>query len=1267
MTKEEKDCLKQLTQLLDGYGKPSKIMSLAEMAQSLQETDLLLLPRRGTRSPWASKAGDIFSAILPNLRCRVEKGVLISDSKAPIPEGLVSIPKRLASIPAYDRMTEELFNSDELPGYFDEEVVESGTVSSIAPDQLKRINREWGLALSHEELQDLADFYHKARRQTTDLELMAYAQLNSEHCRHKVFNSQLRFNGKAKADSLFSLIKSTSKLSPLISAYKDNAAIFETRTTDWDFHPAPIAYGHYSHKKQKTHLVFKAETHNHPTFVSPYPGAATGVGGEIRDELACGRGAHSKAGFVGFNVSELNIMASARKWERGLGTPIGKASGLGIMLQAPLGGSNYANEYGRPNLAGYFRTLSCVKDGIEFGYHKPLMLAGGWGEIHSNQLNKKITDPAALLIVLGEPALRIGMGGSSTSSRASQDEQQQLDFASVQRDNAEMGRRCAEVIQQCAQLGDKNPIQFIHDLGAGGVGNAIAEVLKDNDCGGEIQLEKIPIADKTMIAREIWNNESQERFIIATADPELFANICRRENAPFAIIGKVNSSKRLRLITKEDEPLMDAPLELFFPNRPLTRSGNPPKGRSIAEPPKFSEKELEAHATDVLRLPAVASKSFLITIGDRSVGGLTAREQLVGPWQQPVSDYAATMADYESYHGEVCALGERSPVAVINAPAAARLAVGEVITNLAASGIKQIKDIRLCANWMAAVDDGDQLHQLYQSVWEVTQELCPELELSIPVGKDSLFMKAEWEEEEQKYRVISPVSLVMSGLAQVRDLRYGLSPQLDESGELWLIALRAEPSRLGGSALYQSINHWSGETPNLDEPKKLKDFFSLISELTRHQVLSAYHDCSDGGIWAALCEMAFTANCGLKIELDSLMEKEKSIYSALFNEELGALVQVKPDRKELFHQLAKKYQLDVHPIANPVAKDEISIRLEEKLLLTKKMTELRSDWHGLSDVIREGRGDNPDCVRNESIIRLNKREPGLREEVAFDLKEKYQSITAYSRSKPRVAILRTQGINGQREMAAAFSRAGFSAHDVHMNDLLQQREKGLKDYKGVVFCGGFSYGDALGAGSGWAAKILLNPYLREQFETFFHRKDSFTLGVCNGCQTLAKMARLIPGANWQCDFLPNESRRFEARTVMVKIPSSPSIFFSGMEESLLPVASAHMEGKASFSSENQAKKIQENHQVALFYADSEGQPTQYYPFNPNGSTQAIAALTTKDGRATVLMPHPERVLRRLAQNWRKPEIHAMKKAADDYASDSSPWFAMFLNARLWVG
>jgi len=1259
LTTEEHNCLNQLVQLIDGYGQKSQTMTLMEMKQSLKPSDLLLLPRRGTRSPWASKAGNVLSAILPELSCRIEKGLLINSLEA-----RSRATARLKAAPCHDRMTEELFNSKTLSDYFNNEPIQTRQVNRIQLHQLEKFNHQWGLALSKEELQHLIDFYRKTKNQPTDLELMAFAQLNSEHCRHKVFNSNLSFNDKIKTPSLFALIKSTAKLSPLISAYKDNAAIFATRRL-LNFHPAPTSYGNYAYKKQKTHLVFKAETHNHPTFVSPYPGAATGVGGEIRDELACGRGAHSKAGFVGFNVSELLIEHGLR-WERDLSTPAGKANGLSIMTQAPLGGSNYGNEYGRPTLAGYFRTLCCIKDGIEFGYHKPLMLAGGWGEINANQLNKKITDPAALLIVLGEPALRIGIGGSSTSSLAGQDEQ--LDFASVQRDNAEMERRCAEVIRQCVLLEDRNPIQFIHDLGAGGIGNAIAELLKDNDYGGEINLDRIPIDDKTMIAREIWNNESQERFIIATSNLELFTTICQRENTPFAVIGSVNPSKHLRIISKEDKVIMDVPLKLLFPNQKPTKLANqtPPPKQDPA-PPFLSPENLLKHSKEVLRLPAVASKSFLITIGDRSVGGLTAREQLVGPWQQPVSDYAATMADYESYGGEVCALGERSPVAVINPPAAARLALGEVITNLAASGIKEMKEIRLCANWMAAVDSDAQLYQLYRSVATITQELCPQLQLSIPVGKDSLFMKAEWDHNDKRHKVISPISLVMSGLAQVEDLRYSLSPQLEPTGQLWLVSLRAKPSRLGGSALYQSINYWEEETADLDDPQKLKKFFTFISELVHKQILSAYHDCSDGGIWAALCEMAFCTNCGIKAELNHLMKKEQGIYRALFNEELSALVQVRPDSQELFHQLANQYQISetLYPIGAPISQNKISICLEKKTLLETEMTELRSIWHSLSDSIRHQR-DNPICVSQEALIQSIKEEKGLQERLSFDLQQKYQSIAIYSQSKPRVAILRTQGINGQREMAVAFTRAGFSADDIHINDLLHHRNKGLKDYKGLVFCGGFSYGDALGAGSGWAAQILLNSYLRQQFETFFHRQDSFTLGVCNGCQALAKMAAIIPGANWQCDFLPNQSSRFEARTIMVTIPDSPSIFFRDMTTSLLPVTSAHAEGRASFSSEAQAAKIISNHQAAMFYADSQGEVTQNYPFNPNGSTNAIAALTTEDGRVTIMMPHPERVLRRLAQNWRKPTINKMKKAIDDYSGDSSAWFALFLNARLWV-
>lgn len=1384
LEEDERKQLHTLNQI--AHNGESDIKPLEDFVKGSMDTmSFFILPRAGTRSPWSSKAQAILKELFPPVETRIEKGWRWTVNLDAEWEDVLGTFAR-------DRMTESVFTAQELLHFFDAPSLPTATRSIAMTERttLKRMNAEWGLALSEQELDYLMDVYRELGRPATDAELMAFSQLNSEHCRHKVFNSALSFNRTKMPATLFAMIKSTSAAAAagLISAYEDNAAIFATRTAQ-GFHPLAEACGLYHERQETNHLVFKAETHNHPTFVSPHPGAATGIGGEIRDELACGRGARTKAGFVGFSVADLSLPWSLPN-ETKAGEAPNKARGMDIMLEAPLGGSTYGNEFGRPCLGGYFRTLNCVKEGVYFGHHKPIMLAGGWGEIASAQVKKEIdvSQGPVHLIVLGEPALRIGLGGSSVSSMKSSDDNEELDFASVQRDNAEMERRCAEVIYQCTQYGDENPIQFIHDVGAGGVGNALTELLKDNDCGGEVHLEKIPIADESMSPLEIWNNESQERFVLAVGEKnlQLFDKLARREDAPYAVVGRVKS-KQLKVMREEGEDkkqtsIIDLPLHSLFPEEELHLSAEipaqhapayqalrqqryqlsaeiqhkkkdgassaPPFTRETAQPaarksdpdeaapqassassyvkpqPRRAESEyanslisgaptdtdkkaesITATAIDILRLPAVASKSFLITINDRSVGGLTAREQLIGPWQQPVSDYAATLQDYHSHAGEVCALGERTPVAVLNPPAAARLALAEVITNLAAAGIKDLKDIRLCANWMAAVEDKGQLYALYESVRTVTQELCPQLQLAIPVGKDSLFMRAEWTEpteeatlgdettaeerekamaeegattkegkeakkgtgaekrKEKLVRVISPISLVMSGLAPVADVRLGVTPQLSKKGILYLVSLQskgeARQLRMGGSAYTQLRDHWEGETPDLDEASRLRIFFEFISGLTQRRIITAYHDISDGGLWGTLCEMAFATNCGLNIEMSGLAKQRKEIHQQLFNEELGAVIQVSPAMEEAFQQEAAKFEMMIHSLGAPNAEDLIHLTWWDELVLEEKMTRLRLHWHSVSDNIRILR-DEDSCVQQEQDLQQNYAYPGLREDFDYaQLQEKTKSIAILNKEKPRVAILRTHGINGQREMAAAFSQAGFSAYDVHINDLLNGDKMSWADYKGAVFCGGFSYGDALGAGSGWAASILLNMRLREQFEQFFARPDTFTLGVCNGCQALAKMEEIIPDADWHCEFKPNQSQRFESRTVMMKVAKSKSIFLQGMEGSLLPIAAAHGEGRAVFHSSAQVDTLNKKQQAALFYANSQGRITQQYPLNPNGSARAIAGITSADGRVTLMMPHPERVFRRAAQTWRNP-------AAEWNEQDTSPWHTIFLNARLWV-
>lgn len=1330
-----------------------------------------VVPRRGTRSPWSSKAGDILKDVFPALKgwnegSIIERGYMylaVNLSKTEIAKlrGIIC-----------DLMTEEILSKAELSKYFSLSQAESKRASHNANrsqevkypnsrinnnkivdkikasncpkkiyyvdtqnwEELQRVNQAWGLAISKNELKYLQKVYDKLGRFATDAELLMFAQLNSEHCRHKIFNTQMdiksNWDGRqdnATAESnrkatMFELIKSTSGLEnnntnyelssltyKLISAYTDNAAIFTGNNIE-SFNHYNISSKpgrNYENKKQIHHLIFKAETHNHPTFISPYPGAATGVGGEIRDELACGTGGRTKAGFCGFSVSELfpketQTQPLYNNQYLSFDYPYGKASAKQIMLQAPLGSSSYANEFGRPTLGGYFRTLTCMKDGITYGYHKPIMLAGGWGEIDKSQAIKpQELNSGLYIVVLGESALRIGIGGGAVSSlKSSGDKKQsQLDFASVQRDNAEMERRCAEVIGSCARQNNQNPIVFIHDLGAGGLGNAVAELLKDGNSGGNIILEDIPIADNSMKPAEIWSNESQERFVLAV-EPKLldkFDNITRRENAPYKIIGVTNKSNILHLksisyypehkkvhakptnkkhlnsptqlpiASLKDAPGQDVinlPLEKLFPKADeknnLTYTSV--KNKDFIPPPL---KQIGEYAKKVLLVPAVASKGFLITIGDRFVGGLTAKEQMVGPWQVPVNDYAATLSNFSGYMGEASAIGERTPLAILNHKAAVRIALAELITNLAASGIEKLQDIKLCANWMAATSEQGEMAKLYDGVKTLTQEMCRKLGLAIPVGKDSLFMSAAWDNKN----IVSPLSLIVSGLAPVKDLRLGVDPLLQKSGgkdiaNLWLVTLRRGSNRLGASALSQVMQQWEGETPDIESPEDLANFFAFISTAVKHKQIIAYHDLSDGGLWACLCEMAFASNSGIDIDLTQIMQKQDDEYSAMFGEEAGAVIQIAAQDEHKLIAQAREYSLFIYKLGKPTDKDEINIIHAGHSLINTQMSTLRLLWNSVSDSLREIR-DNPQCVKQEREYIKSFDNKGIQETLNFNQKDKYKSIKALKNVRPKVAIMRAQGVNSHIETAYAFHKAGFSAVDVHINDIKKYAVKSniFKQYKGVVFCGGFTYGDALGGGVGWAASILYNLQLKDVFYDFFHRKDSFALGICNGCQVLARMEEIIPDTNWGCRFLDNISQRFESRTVMAKIGASKSIFFRGMADSIIPVVASHGEGRATFVNKEKEKQILDNKQIAMTYTDNSGSVNPKYPLNPNGSALAVAALTSKDGRVTIMMPHPERTLRRVNQCWHDKSTQAQARKNEE----DSPWQTIFYNARLWVG
>lgn len=1231
-------------------------------AQDPAQHRFYVLPRAGTRSPWSSKAGAILAELLAHPPDHIERGLIYAtNSRAQL--------HALIKQHIYDPMLEELIAETDLPNYFATSGPKEqlGHLAMHDKDRLVAINRAQGLALSPAELSYLAKLYAAEGRQATDAELMLFAQLNSEHCRHKVFNAPLRIHNKTEP-SLFSMIKRTTAQAPqdIVSAYRDNAAIFASYTVSHFCAPlathsaAPI----YRYQQKTKHLILKAETHNHPTFVAPYPGAATGVGGEIRDELACGRGGRVKAGFVGFSVSDLLLDDLPQPWESNFGLAPYKASSQQIMLQGPIGGCNYANEFGRPNLAGYFRTLCCEHDDRQYGYHKPIMLAGGWGEIHADQAHKRPVpkqpdaEPGAI-ILLGEPALRLGLGGGSVSSTDA-GSSQAIDFASVQRDNAEMERRCAEVITACTELGPANPIAFIHDLGAGGLGNALAELLNDSGCGGMVDLEAIPIADPTMSPMAILTNESQERFLLRVADSDLesFTAICHRENVPYARIGETNWTDRMQVRTTAGDLVVDLAIGDLFPRvKPLLKA-LPKSTRARQEEfttPPADLASLGKHAEQVLQLPSVACKAFLITIGDRSVGGLTAREQMIGSHQMPVSDYAATLSDYRGDGGEVLALGERAPIAVLDAGAAASMALGEVITNLAASGITRIQDIKLCANWMAAVEAPGQLYDLYQAVKRLTEDLCIPLGLAIPVGKDSLFMRASWQEGTSR-EVVSPVSLVLSGLAPVKDLRLGRTPQLNISGDLWFLTPKRNcANRLGGSALAQVMNCWQGVPPEVSAAQ-IKGFFNTVAAAVHQGLLRAYHDVSDGGLWVTLCEMAFASNCGLAIDLDQTLPQD--IYEVLFAEELGTVVQVAPADEERLAKLAHNHDLLVTRLGQPIRANRITVTRQDGISLSYAMTHLRQLWAKLNWRISRRR-DNPDCADQEYALYGEFDYKGLRTRFKGDLPAKQKEVAALKGTKPRVAILRCQGTNGQRETAAAFDAAGFEAVDLAMHDL--QNGATLSAYKGAVFCGGFSYGDALGAGRGWAARIMWDARLRSVFEHFFARPDTFTLGLCNGCQVLAAMDTIIPGADWNCRFVLNTSQRYEARTVMTRICDSPSVFLHGMAGGILPIVTAHAEGRARFASDQGATLMSRTKKAALIYVDDDGEATMRYPLNPNGSAAAIAGLTTSDGRVTMMMPHPERMLRQITQTWLHPDRRAQPQTA------YSPWQTMFFNARLWVG
>jgi len=1219
----------------------------------------LVVPRLGTLSPWSSKATDIAHACGLDWVRRVERGIAYRV------EGRGAAPRAALAARLHDRMTETVLDAlDGAAQLFRH--VPPRPLAQVPLARLAQANRELGLALSEDEIDYLRAAYARLGRDPTDAELTMFAQANSEHCRHKIFNASWIVDGEAQEHSLFAMIRHTHAAHPAgtVLAYSDNAAVMQGREAQ-RFHPD--ADGVYRAHRELTHTVMKCETHNHPTAISPFPGAATGAGGEIRDEGATGRGAKPKAGLVGYSVSSLRIPGLPEPWERDdPGKPNRIASALDIMLEGPIGAAAFNNEFGRPNLAGYFRSFEARVGGVQRGYHKPIMLAGGIGNIAAAHTAKAPLPEGTLLVQLGGPGMLIGMGGGAASSMGAGANIEDLDFDSVQRGNAEIQRRAQEVIDRCWQLGAANPILSIHDVGAGGLSNALPELVHSAGRGARLELRAAPSEDSGMSPREIWCNEAQERYVLGVApqDLERLRAICERERCPFAVLGAATADGRLRVADRE---FGNTPVDMLLD----TVLGKPPRMlrdvRRMArplEPFPLAGIELKEAAYRVLRHPAVADKTFLVTIGDRTVGGLCARDPMVGPWQVPVADCAVTLLDYDGYAGEAFALGERAPLALIDAPASGRMAVAEALTNIAAARIGDLGRVKLSANWMAAAGYPGEDAALYDTVRAVALEFCPALGVSIPVGKDSLSMRTAWGDKE----VVAPLSLVVSAFAPVEDARATLTPRLrTDCGdtEIVLIDLGGGRNRLGGSILAQVYGRFGDQCPDADDAALVRSLFQAIQSLAAEGLLLAYHDRSDGGLFAAACEMAFAGHCGVTLSLDAIAfdaaaadvdafkrnsdaqlagRMNDLALAALFAEELGALVQIRAaDRTRVMGALRAAGLGDcAHLVGQLNARDEVRISRDAKTVFSEKRVDLQRAWSEVSHRMQALR-DNPECAREEHARILDAGDPGLSVALSFEPKEVFVATGA----RPRVAVLREQGVNSQTEMAAAFTRAGFEAVDVHMSDVLAGRAR-LAGFKSFVACGGFSYGDVLGAGQGWAKSILFHAAARREFEAFFARTDSFALGVCNGCQMMAALKELIPGAAHWPAFLRNRSEQFEGRFALVEIVDSPSILFRGMAGSRVPIAVAHGEGRAA---EDAGQAL-----VTMRFVDHRGAPTELYPYNPNGSPGGITGLTTADGRFNIVMPHPERVFRSVQMSW-----------APDGAPEDSPWMRLFYNARRWVG
>jgi phosphoribosylformylglycinamidine synthase len=1288
LSADAKDKLASLLRYGDPYAGPA------------DGTLIVVAPRLGTVSPWASKATDIAHNCGLAIR-RVER---VTEYRLGLKSGLLGGTKALdpaqlqaAASLLHDRMTESvLLTRDDSAHLFDEQPgkpMEHVDVLGRGRSALEAANKDFGLALSDDEIDYLVLAFQGLKRNPTDVELMMFAQANSEHCRHKIFNARFTIDGQEQERSMFAMIRNTHQLAPqhTVVAYSDNASVMEGGETERWLPEGYTDAPKYGPRKETVHVLMKVETHNHPTAISPFPGASTGAGGEIRDEGATGRGSKPKAGLTGFSVSNLHLPGTNEPWEQ---SPYGKpehiASPLQIMIDGPLGGAAFNNEFGRPNLGGYFRVYEQTvgSEQQRRGYHKPIMIAGGLGSISASQTQKVEFPAGTLLIQLGGPGMRIGMGGGAASSMAAGANAAELDFDSVQRGNPEIERRAQEVINHCWALGDRNPILAIHDVGAGGISNAFPELVDGAHKGARFDLRKVPLEETGLAPKEVWCNESQERYVMAVSPEALpvFQAMCERERCPFAVVGVATEEKRLVLdgAGQEDDVAIDMPMDVLLGKPPKVHRDVKRVARDFA-PLRLDGVTLAQAAFDVLRHPTVASKRFLISIGDRTVGGLNHRDQMIGPWQVPVADVAVTMADYSGFRGEAMSMGERTPLAALDAPASGRMAVAEAITNLLAAPF-ELERVKLSCNWMAACGEPGEDAALYDTVMAVGMDLCPALGISVPVGKDSLSMRTRWSEGSEGKQVTAPVSLIVSAFATLDDVRTTLTPQL-QAGDttLVLVDLGQGKNRMGGSMLAQVTNQFGDSVPDVDDPAQLKALVTAINQLRRDGKLLAYHDRSDGGLWAAVCEMGFAGHLGVSLNVDLLVtegdgiadsraeygdsknwasqvsaRRDELTLRALFNEELGAVIQVRTDERNAVMQTLREHGLSKHShvIGKPNDRGVMEVWRDTKTVFTATLRDLHQAWDEVSWRIARLR-DNPACAESEHEAAGKQDDPGLHVHLTFNpdalplpLGEGWGEGVgpAVNTARPKLAILREQGVNSHVEMSYAMHTAGFDTFDVHMSDLQSGRAK-LNDFQGFIACGGFSYGDTLGAGEGWARSVMFNPVLAAQFEAFFARKDTFALGVCNGCQMMAALSPIIPGAQAWPKFTRNKSEQFEARLSLVEVLDSPSIFFKDMAGSRLPIAVAHGEGFADFSQRGDAAKVHR----AMRYVDNTGAPTEVYPFNPNGSPDGLTAVTTPDGRFTVLMPHPERVFRNVLMSWTSGD-----------KSRLSPWMKMFVNARRFV-